>query len=66
MVTREISERPEGLEAGFSVLAGTDKQSIIDKVTNILDNFKGFDNQFNPYGNGDSSKKIADFISQNL
>jgi UDP-N-acetylglucosamine 2-epimerase (non-hydrolysing) len=62
LVTRTVSERPEGLLAGFSKLVGTDKEKIILEVKSILDNFEGFKNSINPYGNGDSSKKIVDII----
>jgi UDP-N-acetylglucosamine 2-epimerase (non-hydrolysing) len=62
LVTRTVSERPEGLLAGFSKLVGTDKEKIILEVKCILDNFEGFKNSINPYGNGDSSKKIVDII----
>jgi len=62
LVTREVSERPEGVTAGFSILVGTDATKIINAVQDILDNFTGFDNQQNPYGNGSASKKIADYL----
>jgi len=62
LVTRDVSERPEGVAAGFSTLVGTDKNKIISTIQNILDNFKGFDESLNPYGNGDASEKIVDYL----
>lgn len=62
LVTRTVSERPEGVTAGFSTLVGTDKNTIINAVENILDNFTGFDKATNPYGNGNASKQIADYL----
>jgi UDP-N-acetylglucosamine 2-epimerase (non-hydrolysing) len=62
LVTRTVSERPEGVVAGFSILVGTHQQNIIDNVNAILNNFKGFENSINPYGNGDASKKIVDYL----
>jgi UDP-N-acetylglucosamine 2-epimerase (non-hydrolysing) len=62
LVTRTVSERPEGVVAGFSILVGTDQQNIIDNVNAILNNFKGFENSINPYGNGDASKRIVDYL----
>jgi UDP-N-acetylglucosamine 2-epimerase (non-hydrolysing) len=62
LVTREVSERPEGLKAGFSKLVGTNKDKIIVEINNILDNFEGFNKAKNPYGIGVSSKKIIDFL----
>ncbi|MNL22742.1 UDP-N-acetylglucosamine 2-epimerase [compost metagenome] len=64
LVTRDVSERPEGVTAGFSTLVGTDKNKIISTIQTILDNFKGFEKPMNPYGNGDASRKIAHFLKQ--
>ncbi len=62
LVTRTVSERPEGLLAGFSSLVGIDTQKIINNINAVLDNFKGFENLKNPYGIGDTSKKIVDYL----
>jgi UDP-N-acetylglucosamine 2-epimerase (non-hydrolysing) len=62
LVTRTVSERPEGVEAGFSTLVGTDATKITNTIEDILDNFIGFENTMNPYGNGNASKKIVDFL----
>ncbi len=66
LVTREISERPEGVIAGFSTLVGTDKQKIKDNIISILNGFKGFGNQVNPYGKGDASKEIVDHLIRQI
>lgn len=62
LITRKDSERPEGIDAGFSILVGTDKEKIITAVNATLDNSKGFENIINPYGNGDSSNKIVSYL----
>ncbi|MCC9071700.1 UDP-N-acetylglucosamine 2-epimerase (non-hydrolyzing) [Flavobacterium sp. F-65] len=62
LVTREVSERPEGVIAGFSILVGTDKNKIINKIQDILENFEGFENVTNPYGSGNASEKIVDYL----
>lgn len=62
VVTRSVSERPEGVAAGFSTLVGTDKNKIVNAIQNILDNFTGFDNLTNPYGNGNASKQVVDYL----
>jgi UDP-N-acetylglucosamine 2-epimerase (non-hydrolysing) len=59
LVTRNVSERAEGVVAGFSTLIGTDQQKISKAIHSILDNFTGFNNPINPYGNGDAAKKIV-------
>lgn len=65
LVTRDISERPEGVAAGFSILAGTDKNQIKNSIEVILDNFKDFENKENPYGDGQASTKIKHFLLNN-
>jgi len=62
LVTRDVSERPEGVRAGFSTLVGTDKYNIATTIKNILNNFKGFGEITNPYGNGNASQKIVDYL----
>lgn len=62
VVTRTVSERPEGVSAGFSTLAGTDTTKIIRTIESILDHFTGFKNPNNPYGDGDASKRIVTYL----
>lgn len=63
VVTRTVSERPEGVLAGFSTLVGTDTAKIIRTIEGILDQFTGFENPNNPYGDGDASKRIVGFLN---
>jgi UDP-N-acetylglucosamine 2-epimerase (non-hydrolysing) len=63
LVTRTVSERPEGVAAGFSVLVGTEQQIIKDNIDLILNYFSGFKNQINPYGMGLASKRIVVHLS---
>lgn len=62
LVTREVSERTEGVKTGFSILVGTEKEKISSNINSMLDNFKGFNEISNPYGNGDASQKIVEFL----
>ncbi len=62
VVTRTVSERPEGVNAGFSMLVGTDVTKIIKTVNGILDDFNGFENPSNPYGNGTAAQQIAHYL----
>ena len=62
LVTREDSERPEGIEAGFSILVGTNKEKIVTTINAALDDFKELNNVINPYGNGKSSQKIVSYL----
>lgn len=63
LVTREVSERPEGVECGFSTLLGTNKQAIIEKSRYYLENDFNPENE-NPYGDGKASEKIAHFLQK--
>jgi UDP-N-acetylglucosamine 2-epimerase (non-hydrolysing) len=66
LVTRTISERPEGIAAGFSILVGTDKNEIINNIKSILDHFNGFEKRPSPYGNGGASRQISDYLNDKL
>jgi UDP-N-acetylglucosamine 2-epimerase (non-hydrolysing) len=65
IVTRTISERPEGVTAGHSILVGTDKQKIITIVTSQLNNCMVNQSKKNPYGDGKAAKRIVDYLSMN-
>ena len=62
LVTRNVSERGEGIIDGFSFLVGVDRSNIVAKAEMILDNFEGFENKNNPYGDGTASQKILDYL----
>lgn len=62
LVTREYTERMEGVEAGFCTLTGTDKDKIVDKATSILDNPVDLSNFPNPYGDGKASSRIIECL----
>lgn len=66
LVTREFSERMEGVEAGFSHLVGTDKNKIVEEAFRVLyhpPNLLGFEN---PYGDGTASIKIVDILASKI
>lgn len=63
VVMRETTERTEGVEKGFSVLAGTDPQKIYQSVISLYQ--EGLQVQgTNPYGDGFSSKRAWDILEQ--
>ncbi len=70
LVMREVTERPEALEAGTITLVGTDRQLIVDKVSGYIDDPETAEKCSriaNPYGDGNACKriisKIASFFS---
>lgn len=66
LVMRYETERQEGIDAGVSVLVGADYDKIVNLSCEILDKTKS-DSRLkaqNPYGTGNSSKKIEGIISK--
>lgn len=66
LVMRYETERQEGIDAGVSVLVGADYDKIVNLSCEILDKTKS-DSRLkaqNPYGTGNSSKKIEEIIGK--
>lgn len=65
LVLRNVTERPEGIEAGTLKLAGT-KEDIIYEMANILltneEEYTKMANAVNPYGDGRASGRILEAI----
>ena len=62
---RYNTERPETITAGGNILAGTQEQEIRHNIESILNNKETYErmaNATNPYGDGDSSKRIYSII----
>lgn len=59
LVTRQLTERPEGVEKGWSVLVGIDKDKIVNETRKILDTAIEFDKMENPYGDGKACERIV-------
>jgi UDP-N-acetylglucosamine 2-epimerase (non-hydrolysing) len=69
LVTRDVTERPEAVEAGTVKLVGTSKLSIIEQTTRILTDktlYKQMSETHNPYGDGAASGRIIDAIKENF
>ncbi|MFT3931301.1 MAG: UDP-N-acetylglucosamine 2-epimerase (non-hydrolyzing) [Spongiibacteraceae bacterium] len=65
LVMREVTERPEALDAGTVKLVGTDKQRIIDAVELLLSDenaYRAMANATNPFGNGTAAQQIVSHI----
>ena len=69
IVTRDKTERPEGVTSGAVVLVGTDYSRVIKCAMEVLFNdqlyFK-MSTAKNPYGDGTSAKQIIDLIEKHL
>lgn len=60
VVTRQTTERPELIEAGLGVLAGTSQESVYDALSKA--NGKNINLLENPFGDGKTSERIYKII----
>lgn len=63
IVTRQSTERMEGVDAGFSFLVGTDKNKLVSKAFELLKSPTDYFNNHNPYGDGKAAEKIVGSIT---
>lgn len=62
LVLREVTERPEGVQAGTVKLVGTDTRTIVSEVRLLLDDpneFRKMALAVNPYGDGTAARRIV-------
>lgn len=65
LVLRDVTERPEAVEAGTVKLVGTNVDEIVNQANKLLRNPEAYlrmSKSINPYGDGIASKRIADAI----
>ncbi len=64
LITRESTERPECIEAGFGTLVGSNRQTIIDSVRRLTSSEEPqFIKAQNPFGDGMASLRIVDRLT---
>ena len=62
LVLREVTERPEAVEAGTVQVIGTDPQKIVNKVMQLLKDSREYERMacaVNPYGDGHAARRIV-------
>jgi UDP-N-acetylglucosamine 2-epimerase (non-hydrolysing) len=67
LVLREVTERPEGVEAGTAVVVGTDKERIVKVADELLTSRSAYErmaNAVNPYGDGHASGRIVAALAE--
>jgi UDP-N-acetylglucosamine 2-epimerase (non-hydrolysing) len=65
LVLREVTERPEAVEAGLAQLVGTSRSAIVAAARLLLDaGARGAGSS--PYGDGRAGERIADIVVQRL
>ncbi len=65
LVFREVTERPEGVEAGAVRLVGSDTERIVAEASRLLDDRREYEKMSNavqPYGDGRAAQRIADIL----
>ncbi|HEY8197846.1 MAG TPA: UDP-N-acetylglucosamine 2-epimerase (non-hydrolyzing) [Gemmatimonadales bacterium] len=67
LVLREVTERPEGVEAGTAVVVGTDRDRIVSVASELLTSraaYARMANAVNPYGDGLASGRIVAALAE--
>jgi UDP-N-acetylglucosamine 2-epimerase (non-hydrolysing) len=67
LVTRETTERPEGVAAGTAKLVGTDRALIVSELSRLLDDgdaYNAMSLAHNPYGDGKTSARIVEIFKE--
>lgn len=67
LVTREVTERPEAVQAGTVRVVGTERTNIETSVHELMNNagkYQAMASAVNPYGDGKASERIVKFIRQ--
>jgi UDP-N-acetylglucosamine 2-epimerase (non-hydrolysing) len=65
LVVRDVTERPEGLDAGVLELVGTSEERVYNALLELLTNKQKYSDMAsakNPYGDGFAAQRIADAI----
>ncbi len=65
LVLREMTERPEAIEAGAAKLIGTDADRIYSETMRLIEEPKSYHRMasaINPYGDGQASQRIVQFL----
>jgi len=67
LVLREVTERPEAIEAGTARLVGTDPARILSETRRLLDDpaaRQAMAHAANPYGDGHAAERIVEALVQ--
>ncbi|WP_027307902.1 non-hydrolyzing UDP-N-acetylglucosamine 2-epimerase [Caloramator sp. ALD01] len=65
LVLRDVTERPEAVEAGTVKVIGTDEENVYKEAEILIKDqraYKAMANAVNPYGDGQASRRIVDAI----
>jgi UDP-N-acetylglucosamine 2-epimerase (non-hydrolysing) len=66
LVMRDVTERPEAVEAGTVRVVGSDRHKIVKEVTRLIvdsNEYEEMSRAHNPYGDGTASQRICEILS---
>jgi UDP-N-acetylglucosamine 2-epimerase (non-hydrolysing) len=69
LVMREVTERPEAVEAGTARLVGTNPEYIVTETIRLLEDAAEYERRrriHNPYGDGHASGRITRLLAEHL
>ena len=69
LVVREVTERPEALQAGAVKLVGPNRERIVREAGELLNNsetYKKMARAVSPYGDGQAARRIVDLLEEKL
>jgi len=69
LVLREVTERPEVVEAGAGRLVGTDSERVVEEVARLLSDpraYREMSEAENPFGDGLAGQRIVEALARRL
>lgn len=69
LILRDVTERPEVIEAGAGRLVGTDSHRIVDEARSLLtdqDLYRSMSRARNPFGDGHAAERIVGILAETL
>jgi UDP-N-acetylglucosamine 2-epimerase (non-hydrolysing) len=67
LVMRDVTERPEAVDAGTVILVGASRERILASVSELLENdakYKSMSHAHNPYGDGNACERIVNVLGR--
>ena len=64
---RDVTERPEAIDAGTALLVGTDTARIVAEASRLLsrsDEYASMSHAINPFGDGTAARQIVDILER--
>lgn len=69
LVMRDVTERPEAVDAGTVLLVGAHEKTIVEAVRRLLEDrpfYESMSRSHNPYGDGAASSRIIELIERSF